>query len=880
MFDTGMDEIESNLAREVSYFNTARVAAVETEQNYRPDYAWSNGVVEGQHETPDALMGGYMQQYSVEEAPVVNKMSSEDAASINAAVARAQDCVVPGSEDSPCLGLLRSVKEPSFRRRNLSLQDKMRPAQLTCVTGRRTEAGTAVVTPKRPVDYALSLGRSFRVGWARDGRFAHSGSAALASGDVGVVLGQVTVETVAAQSRTSSSSHDAFLNTLRSLQRYCCREESPPSSSAPSSSAAAPLWAAPRAVPDSPAEYRRFAEMLKELHRGLAAYVPTPEACAGEGARLRDYFFIMAQMVSLVDSMYGQEGHFILGNPLYTFLPLYSHVDDPSVAAARRRNFISEWLRSVSTVTVSADSPQQHQWSVYRLIFNDLASGRVDAAMHKAAEADLFRLASNISQATTDKYARRFLEQQVATWMSVPEGYDGSPGKGLEGSNGSFDTDLMDVYRLLAGFLGAIECLDDHSWLRALASIFWYRSSGIEDGDDRVGLPVQLHQAFHYYNVSLDEGAVQHPDSPGGVTYGDSNVHALYSILGVLLTDAGAGVGAGAGAGAGADAMSDGDDDVLPAHLLTALESGAFSDKPLDYSGPLLAHILLACVGRSSGLARHTAIVRQHVISQLLCHGEWGLAVFVASLIEDPGVRSSSVRDITLRWADLRVNSASAFDAGASKQQLMLGNTRDTLHVPLAWFHEATSYACASAMDPFQQALHLSQCAPALRRSVGPLVCCDLFARLDLAVHAPALKSLVNDTVLSGSIRQDRWTRTCAVISDYLVFQEEMAAAQQRAVPPSVAAVERAKRLLCDMNGLQLWSSIPCLGDVERKRGRARLQEMGREVHAFLFGARRVDEVQVLSGIRDPIPLGREAQLASLARLNRSFLRAELSMVN
>ena len=244
MFGEEMDGIESDLAREISYFNTARVSAAEAEQNYRPDFAWSNDVVLGQHEVTDAFVRGCGQYHSMADALGANEVSDEDAERINAAVARAQDCVVPGSEDSPCLELLRSVKESSFQRRNLSLLDKMRPAQLTCVTGRRTEVGTAVVTPKRPVDYALSLGRSFRVGWARDGRFVHSGYAALASGDVGVVLGQVTVETVAGQSSTSPASHDAFLNTLRSLQRYCQEESSPASSSSSSpspSSSSSPL---------------------------------------------------------------------------------------------------------------------------------------------------------------------------------------------------------------------------------------------------------------------------------------------------------------------------------------------------------------------------------------------------------------------------------------------------------------------------------------------------------------------------------------------------------------------------------------------------------------------------------------------------------------
>jgi len=885
--DQRLGELEHSMQREVDYYSSEQghgqglLLQGHVEQYHggdmtmtmSQDYTWDHDesthigvgmdMCGGHHGGGDSMLGVAAAE---EEEEVGVRVSAKDAASIQAAVEKAMEYVMPGSDESPSLAILRAVKASSFQNKGLSADDKMRPSQLTCVTGRATQPGRAVLTPKKPVDYALSLGRSFRIGWARDGRFVHSGKAALpeegaVAGAVGAP-GQLVVESIACKSSASASSHEAFVACLYTLQTLCT-----PSGQGGhgGKGGESPQWQVPRANPEFPEEYHRFARLLKELQSCVQRFAPSmaPTLLQGksDAELLCDPFWTLKQSVALLDAVVGQEEHFITSNPRYSFMPLFvpGGGGGMSLAGERRRNFIGQWLGAVSAVL--HDSPS---WSTNRRVFNDLACGRVDDAMDKVVAEDGFRLASLISQATSDKYARSYLEQQVATWDVSEDGHSGGMGGmgGMPGGSGvALDADLMDVYRLLVGFVGSIDCMGDHTWLRALSAIFLYRSTSEVEGEGREpGLPVQLDEAFNYYNVSLSEGGVQPPDSAGGVTFGDSNQHALYSLLGVLLS----------GDGVESDAH---------AYLLSALESGAFSPQPLDYSGPMLTQLLLQCCSKSSGASTHAAIVRQHAISQLLCGGEWGMACFVALHIEDPISRDYSVRDILLRWADLSAPPAAftALTQDAQDQQHMLANVRDALHVPHAWFHESTSYSRCHALDGLQQAHHLSHCEPGLKHGVARLVCSDLFSRLDLRTHASSLKVLLEQCVLSGHYTPDRWSRGCAVIRDYLVFRESCLAQKAgRRADAGAGTTEHAKRLLTDLEELQLWSDTPCDEDSERKRGRARIQEVAQEVYCFLLLARERAPTTLLD-LNGPLPLGRDAQLDALASLNRSFLRAELA---
>lgn len=64
-------------------------------------------------------------------------------------------------EESPCLKILRSVKE--------------RMGSSTARLKGINESYTSVSAPRKPVDYALFMGRSFRVGWSRSGKIVHCG---------------------------------------------------------------------------------------------------------------------------------------------------------------------------------------------------------------------------------------------------------------------------------------------------------------------------------------------------------------------------------------------------------------------------------------------------------------------------------------------------------------------------------------------------------------------------------------------------------------------------------------------------------------------------------------------------------------------------------
>ena len=601
--------------------------------------------------------------------------------------------------------------------------------------------------------------------------------------------------------------------------------------------------------------------LLKDLSRELQQRAPPP-SCLPQETTLLDPFWALWQTVNLVDAMVGQETHFVDRHPKYTFMPLCcngggggggTRNGGNTIASERRRAMIGRWLSDVSKVALQPPADQ----SVYRHIFDDLASGQVGTAMDRAAEHDLFRLASVISQATTDMYARSFLENQVHHWCE----------------HGGFDdSDLMDVYSLLVGFMGTIQCLGDHSWLRVLAAIFQFRVGGglTEDGDDDGPCrPLELHEAFGYYNIHRDEGHVRLPESAGGFRYGGANVHILYSMLGALIAD---------------------EPTSMHTHVLHSLESGAFTPVPLDYSGPHVTQTLLQSLGKSSNDGIHAAITRQHIISQLLCRGEWAMACFVAMHIEDASLRDASTRAIVLQWADLRV---------VDDEQVRVA--RDALHVPVAWFHEATALACAHDHDTLAQAEHLSHCAPALRRHISRLIVTDLFPRVDLREHGTMLRRLIEASASAAGeaavgAAASPWSRACETLRAFL----DLCDADDAASDNRGALSDRAEHLLERLQSLRLWTpNAPLLDLAAHKRGRARLQEMGERVRNIMFcvpastptpthftpavGITDDEESAALARFlvrwqnhATPLPLARAAQLDELAALNRTFLRSEL----
>jgi hypothetical protein len=74
-----------------------------------------------------------------------------------------------GINESYCLKILKSVKS------------SMGSSTETLV--KNISSFTSMTCPKRPVDYALSLGRSFRVGWSSTGKLAHAGKLSLIKPD-------------------------------------------------------------------------------------------------------------------------------------------------------------------------------------------------------------------------------------------------------------------------------------------------------------------------------------------------------------------------------------------------------------------------------------------------------------------------------------------------------------------------------------------------------------------------------------------------------------------------------------------------------------------------------------------------------------------------
>jgi hypothetical protein len=162
------------------------------------------------------------------------------------------------------------------------------------------------------------------------------------------------------------------------------------------------------------------------------------------------------------------------------------------------------------------------------------------------------------------------------------------------------------------------------------------------------------------------------------------------------------------------------------------------------------------------------AIVRQHMVGQLLSQGEWGWAVFVCMQIEDPCVRSYAVRDLVLRFGG-------GLEWGEEAMSEQVVHLKTQCQVPEQLLLEASAYRHCYAGEKNDEADDLHMCG--LWREAASLICRDIAPRamFDSCATAALVQPLLQDVEdrhqLEGK-EIDKWNTQGGSLLSYFDLKE------------------------------------------------------------------------------------------------------------
>lgn len=263
---------------------------------------------------------------------------------------------------------------------------------------------------------------------------------------------------------------------------------------------------------------------------------------------------------------------------------------------------------------------------MYERAFQLLSIHRVEDAVSVLEDGNAFRLALLLSQIGSDTNNTYLLRSQMELWKSM-------------GAFAQFPAEVSRIYQLLASNVDEPSLiLKGLGWKRGLAMLFWYFTENPAIGT--------FSEALHLYDEALLGNAVDAPMSTyatealksrgANVAYPKVK-HGIYSLLEVLLSD-------------------------KSTELNNVLHPAAFTRDELDYQTVYFTSVLLESVGHLSAEQSELAIIRQHIIFQLLSMKKWKWAVFVALQNPNATTRTLQVRDILGRFAAKDGNWESSAD--------------------------------------------------------------------------------------------------------------------------------------------------------------------------------------------------------------------------
>ena len=242
--------------------------------------------------------------------------------------------------------------------------------------------------------------------------------------------------------------------------------------------------------------------------------------------------------------------------------------------------------------------------------------------------------------------------------------------------------------------------------------------------------------------------------------------------------------------------------DDLDRKAIASLRPRGFSSDMLDYRGSYLALLFLEATSvvqqglrgsDTNNCAHAAAIVRQHMVGQLLSQGEWAWAVFVCMQIEDPVVRSYAVRDLVLRFG----GNFEGQDVSLADQLSLIKNH---FHVPDSLILEASAYQHSYSSERNDEANDLHMCG--LWREAATLICREIAPRAMFdssateALVLPLLQDLADRHNLEGR-DIDEWNLRGGSLLSYFDIKERALSMDQMEYGDSNSISELVEDAAC-----------------------------------------------------------------------------------
>jgi hypothetical protein len=605
------------------------------------------------------------------------------------------------SNESSCMQILKKVKKEYFENTGTNILNNSNTSQPYLTKASANGQPKSQHVQKNPVDYALFMKGSFRVGFGPNGQIVHGGKFLFAEEGVhdhGKGILQVEkIDTLRWMKKTTrhinkpntniNQYFEGIFNSIKQTSQkninfYNSNENNTPEWKAPQFDLN-PSINLLNEEQDRNSRYENYIKFLNLLKDCMNSY-------RNRKLDPKHPDWLALKAVELINSSIGQEEKQIF-NDLNSFdknyIPMLESkgIKGPSYYE-RRYESISKWFENLSNIDIDQDlldnkNTNNDRNIAYKQIFELLSCKRIYDSITIAEDVGLFRLATILSQLDGDSVVVDYIRKQVLCWCQAD--YDRA-----------IDPDLLKIYRLIGGFLFSIEDTGDSilrgmGWVRGISTLYWYNSNNIcvhPKNKSKLSYALDTYKDLMINNISnivdIPRSSYDNDTDVMGsiVNYNpeskDHTQHGLYSLLLTLfpiLNDKEDSSNINFGIGQEFVLSSD--------NLLTCLRSEGYTRDSLDYRTSYLLLNLLECVNIDKNIAikSYASIIRSHIIFQLTSIGMWKWAIFVAMQCKDVFQRNVLVKDLILRYLDTSANY---------NDELELID----IGVPSVWISEAYSY--------------------------------------------------------------------------------------------------------------------------------------------------------------------------------------------
>ncbi|QDZ20282.1 nucleoporin [Chloropicon primus] len=323
----------------------------------------------------------------------------------------------------------------------------------SCVSG-----NTNVIT-----DAAAMLGRSFRVGWGPNGKFAHSGFWSMGAKQNKQNASSIRIERVVSEKRTTGSilSSPASKSADRA-QRICTKYlevhmQNTPEPQEGDSRNMECHFLSPVAGMPSKALQRKVLNVTDENVQSVCdLHVDAMELFEEDDDIHRIHVLGIWRLLACIFSQINSAGA----------------GDDGDGYNIARRQKISQWLRRHSVWAVGRQLESSAISDLEKVILS-LSKHDIRETTEQALALKDTRLASLISMAGCHMHMKEDISQQLEVWRS-------------NSMDDLIAQQRMHVYELLSGKLENILHQHDLDWRRAFACIMWYEQSAVDPVENSI----------------------------------------------------------------------------------------------------------------------------------------------------------------------------------------------------------------------------------------------------------------------------------------------------------------------------------------------------------------------------------------------------------